>query len=58
MSEQPQVNWVAVGSQIGLAFAFLGVATFFIRWNHQWFQKHADEEFKLKRLDLEYPFTP
>ena len=45
------INWVAVGSQIGSAFALAGVATFFIRWNNQWFQKHADEEFKLKRLD-------
>lgn len=47
------INWIAVGSQIGFAIAFIGVATFFIRWSHHWFQKHADEEFKLKRLDLD-----
>jgi hypothetical protein len=48
-----EINWIAVGSQIGFAVAFVGMATFFIRWNYQWFQKHADEEFKLKRLDLD-----
>jgi hypothetical protein len=48
-----EINWIAVGSQLGFAVAFIGVATFFIRWNNQWFQKHADEEFKLKRLDLD-----
>lgn len=53
VSDPAQINWVAVGSQIGFAIAFIGVATFFIRWNNQWFQKHADEEFKLKRLDLD-----
>lgn len=48
-----KTNWAAVGSQTGFGIAFIGVATFFIRWNNQWFQKHADEEFKLKRLDLD-----
>lgn len=53
VNDVAQINWVAVGSQIGFAIAFIGVATFFIRWNNQWFQRHADEEFKLKRLDLD-----
>ena len=53
VSDSPQINWIAVGSQIGFAIAFVAVSTFFIRWNNQWFQKHADEEFKLKRLDLD-----
>ncbi len=48
-----EINWVAVGSQIGFAVALIAFATFFIRWNQSWFQKHADEEFKLKRLDLD-----
>jgi len=48
-----ETNWVAIGTQIGSAIAFIGEGTFFIRWNNQWFQKHADEEFKLKRLDLD-----
>lgn len=53
ISDQPQTNWIAVGSQIGFAVAFIALATFLIRWSNQWFQKHADEEFKLKRLDLD-----
>jgi hypothetical protein len=53
ISNETAVNWVVVGDQIALGIAFLGAATFFIRWNHQWFQKHADEEFRLKRLDLD-----
>ena len=47
------INWIAVGSQTGFALALIAFATFFIRWNQSWFQKHADEEFKLKRLDLD-----
>jgi hypothetical protein len=47
------INWIAVGSQIGFAAAAIATITFYIRWNNQWFQKHADEEFKLKRLDLD-----
>ena len=43
----------SVGRNRGFALAFIAIATFFIRWSHQWFQKHADEEFKLKRLDLD-----
>lgn len=48
-----QTNIVSISSQIGFAVAFLGTATFFIRWNNQWFQRHAEEEFKLKRLELD-----
>jgi hypothetical protein len=47
------INWIAVSSQIGFAVAFLGTFTFLIRWTNQWSQKHANEEFKLKRLDLD-----
>jgi hypothetical protein len=53
MRGESEIHWLVVANQIGLAIAFLGSATFFIRWNHQWFQKHADEEFRLKRLDLD-----
>lgn len=53
VSDPQQINWLTVGSQIALGLIFVGVATFFIRWNHQWFQRHADEEFRLKRLDLD-----
>lgn len=37
-----------------LAFgSFFGAVVFYIRWNNQWAQAHADEEFRLMRLDLD-----
>jgi len=34
---------------VGLA----GFVVYYIRWNDQWFREHAEEEFRLKRLDLD-----
>jgi hypothetical protein len=34
---------------IGFAFA----AVFYIRWNDQWFRQHADEEFRMRQLELD-----
>ena len=39
--------------QIVLTGAFVGIATYFIRWSNDWFQKHAREEFRLKRFGLD-----
>ena len=36
---------------VGLAFGATSI--FLIRWQRKWFQTHADEEFRLKRLDIE-----
>jgi hypothetical protein len=33
--------------------AFAASVIYYIRWSDQWFQKHANEEFRLKRLDLD-----
>ncbi len=33
--------------------ALAGALIFYIRWNDQWFRQHAEEEFRLKRLDLD-----
>ncbi len=35
------------------AAAFAAAVIYYIRWNDRWFQQHADEEFRLKRLDLD-----
>jgi molybdenum-dependent DNA-binding transcriptional regulator ModE len=32
---------------------FVTTAVFFIKWNNQWFQRHANEEFHLKRMELD-----
>ena len=37
------------GGVIGFAFA----AVFYIRWNDQWFRQHADEEFRMRQLELD-----
>ena len=33
--------------------AFVGMAIFYIRWLDSWSQRHADEEFRLKQLDID-----
>jgi len=40
--------------QVFLTAAFIGVFTFFLKWNNQWFQQHAREEFRLKRLAIDF----
>ena len=43
----------AIVKQITFTLLFVSTAFFFIRWNNQWFQRHADEEFRLKRMELD-----
>jgi hypothetical protein len=41
-------------ARVSVAMAAFGAAiVYYIRWNDQWFRQHADEEFRLKRLDLD-----
>ena len=35
------------------ALGFVGALIYYIRWNDAWFLRHADEEFRLKRYDLD-----
>lgn len=40
--------------RLGLSSAaFAATAIFYIRWNDHWFRQHADEEFRLKRFELD-----
>ena len=39
--------------QVVFTLAFATTAGFFLRWMNNWAQSHADEEFKLKRLELD-----
>ncbi len=43
----------AIVKQVTLTILFVSFSLFFIRWNNQWFQRHADEEFRLKRMELD-----
>ena len=36
-----------------IIISFVVTVIFYIRWNDQWAQTHANEEFRLKRLDLD-----
>lgn len=36
---------------IGAAFGAVGV--FYLRWQNRWLRRHADEEFRLKRMELD-----
>ncbi len=36
-----------------VSVAFGATSIFFIRWHNSWFERHAAEEFRLKRLDLD-----
>jgi hypothetical protein len=38
---------------IGFTAGFVGLLVYFIRWQDRWSQTHADEEFRLKRLELD-----
>ena len=42
-----------VARQITFSAPFVATSVFFIRWNNQWFQRHANEEFRLKRMELD-----
>lgn len=33
--------------------AFGATAIFYIRWENKWFQQHADEEFRIKKMELD-----
>jgi len=39
--------------QLAFAIAFASTAVFFIGWNNRWFERHANEEFKLKRHEID-----
>lgn len=33
--------------------AFIGLTVYFIRWQDNWFREHAEEEFRLRRMELD-----
>jgi hypothetical protein len=47
----PIIAWV---SQITWTLAFFGVGTFTIRWLNDWSKRHADAEFRLKQLQIDF----
>lgn len=51
---QTGINYLALARQVGAIAAFAATVGFFIKWNNQWFRNHADEEFKLKRFEIDF----
>ncbi len=45
--------WFLIARTAVSAVGFVAGLVFYIRWNNHWFQQHADEEFRLKRLGLD-----
>ena len=45
--------WFDLGRLPLGVFGFALTAVFYIRWNDQWFQRHADQEFRLQQLALD-----
>jgi hypothetical protein len=43
----------AIVKQVAFTALFVTTAVFFIKWNNQRFQRHANEEFRLKRMELD-----
>lgn len=46
-------NWPNVVRSLLTGVAFAIAMVFYIRWNDDWFRQHANEEFRLKRLELD-----
>lgn len=45
--------WFSAAKLAASSLGFAAVVIYYIRWNDHWFRQHADEEFRLKRLDLD-----
>ncbi len=39
--------------QVAFGAAFASTSLFYIRWNNRWFERHANEEFTLKRQEID-----
>lgn len=51
-NDQVQLGFT-IAKQITFTALFVSTAFFFIRWNNNWLQRHANEEFRLKRMELD-----
>jgi hypothetical protein len=46
--------WPKIAAEITAALGFAGATVFLLRFHQQWAKRHADEEFYLKRLELDF----
>lgn len=53
-TSMPYSERAALGVEQALVSAvFISICVFYIRWSNQWFERHAREEFRLKRFSLD-----
>lgn len=46
-------HWVLIARSMVTAIAFAAALVYYIRWSDSWSERHAAEEFKLKRLEID-----
>ena len=47
------MHWPNIARQCAFGLAFAVTAGFFLKWLNRWAQIHSDEEFRIKRLELD-----
>ena len=45
--------WHMALRPVAVSFVFFGIAVYYVRWLNQWFLRHANEEFSLKRFQMD-----
>jgi hypothetical protein len=50
---QGAIYWITLGKSGLTLIGLSAMIIFYIRWNDHWFHQHADEEFRLQRLELD-----
>jgi hypothetical protein len=48
-----QSGWTPTIRQVALGAALASTLVFYLRWQNRWFEQHAQEEFRLKRMALD-----
>ena len=53
-SPSGSIEWfVTIGRQLLVAGGLCATAVFYLKFTNRWFEQHAQEEFRLKRLDID-----
>ena len=53
LSSSDPSYWINIKTSIGI-LSFAGTIGFYIKWADNWARQHADEEFKLRQLELDF----
>lgn len=53
ISAQGVIGWINLIRFPILSIGLIAIFIYYIRWNDNWFRRHADEEFRIKRFELD-----